>query len=61
MKFEIQIKPIKRGNNSMSDIIEMYEDPCDDCRHRVNAYCKAYKFPIKQLEISKCKRRKIRK
>ncbi len=44
----------------MNDIIESYENKCDVCIHRVNAYCKAYKFPIKQLEISKCKRRKIR-
>jgi len=45
----------------VTDIIEEYENPCDDCMHRVNAYCKAYKAPIRQLEISKCKRRKIRK
>jgi len=45
----------------MSDIIETYENPCDGCIHRVNAYCKAYKYPIKQLEISKCKRRKTKK
>ncbi len=37
------------------------ENKCDDCMHRVNAYCKAHKYPIKQLEISKCKRRKVKK
>ena len=37
---------------------DKFEHPCDDCIHRINAYCRAYKFPIKQLELSKCKRRK---
>jgi len=45
----------------MSDIIDKYENPCDECMHRVNAYCKAYKYPIKILEINKCKRRKLGK
>ncbi|MHA1382033.1 MAG: hypothetical protein ACTSRG_26985 [Candidatus Helarchaeota archaeon] len=42
----------------MSDIIESYENYCDDCIHRINAYCKAYKFAINQMDISKCKRRR---
>jgi len=46
------------AKTKISDVIEEYTNPCDDCIHRVNAYCKAYKSPIRQLEISKCKRRK---
>ena len=45
----------------MSDIIEKYENPCDDCMHRVNSYCKAYNYSIKILDVNKCKRRKIKK
>ena len=44
----------------MSDIIEKYENPCDGCMHRVNSHCKAYKYPIKILDVNKCKRRKIK-
>ena len=45
----------------MPDIIEAYENKCDACMHRVNAYCKGYKFPIRQLETLNCRRRKVRK
>ena len=39
---------------------DKFENPCDDCNSRVNAYCKAHKRPIKQIDISKCKKRKTR-
>ena len=45
----------------LSDVIEKYENPCDDCIHRVNSYCKAYNYSIKILDVNKCKRRKIKK
>lgn len=40
---------------------DKFEHPCDDCTLRANAYCKAYKRPIKQINVSKCKRRKVKK
>lgn len=39
----------------------MIKEKCTDCIHRVNAYCKAYKYPIKQMDVEKCKRKKVRK
>lgn len=40
---------------------DKFENPCDDCNRRINAYCKAYKRPIKQIDISKCKKRETGK
>ena len=42
----------------MTDIIEEYSDPCDNCMHILRDYCKAYKVKIALIEVDKCKRRK---
>lgn len=42
------------------------KDHCKKCEHllkrdnRNNDYCKAYKVPINMLDLSKCKRKKIK-
>ena len=36
------------------------KEMCDECDHRINAYCRAYKAPIKILTVEKCKRKKIK-
>jgi len=36
------------------------KEKCTDCDHRANAYCRAYKMPIKMLEVDMCKRKKIK-
>jgi len=37
---------------------ERMSGKCDECMHRINDYCRAYKFPIQHLTVDKCKRRK---
>ena len=34
-------------------------DKCKKCMHRINDYCKAYKFPIESLNTDNCERRKV--
>jgi len=34
-------------------------DKCEECKHRINDYCRAYKVKIEIIDIDKCNRRKI--
>lgn len=40
-------------------IIPEGEARCNDCNHRVNTYCRAYKTQLRVLEVNRCKRRKV--
>jgi hypothetical protein len=46
------------GGSNMSEY-DKFEHPCDDCKHRLKAFCRAYGFEIKVLNVQNCKRRKM--
>lgn len=45
----------------MSDTIDSYGDPCEECMHRLRKYCKAWQSNLEILDVNNCKRRKKRK
>ncbi len=40
------------------DILEIYEDKCDDCMHKLKDYCRGYQVLIELINTNNCKRKK---
>ena len=47
--YPILYNKVRKREKEVRGGLIVIKDKCTDCIHRVNAYCRAYKYPIKQL------------